>query len=154
MISLCHTLTGVWVEINAADFSNEMKLSHTLTGVWVEIESAFTGVTKTVVTPSRVCELKLKTQIETTAEKSHPHGCVSWNGYGGSQAEMARRHTLTGVWVEIDHATELAALTLSHPHGCVSWNIAKQFVIPFESGSHPHGCVSWNTCDFLHRVMS
>ena len=76
---LCHTLTGVWVEICSPDLTYwhiwshphgcvswnllcpqriHDRWSHTLTGVWVEIFTAV-GVTYAEnVTPSRVCELK------------------------------------------------------------------------------------------------
>ena len=54
--------------------------SHTLTGVWVEIFICGWIANIFVVTPSRVCELKLhhnKSHLQNYW--SHPHGCVSWN---------------------------------------------------------------------------
>ncbi len=54
-----------------------------------------------------------------------------------------KRHTLTGVWVEILTTQRTLTLTKSHPHGCVSWNedVERAAII---DPSHPHGCVSWN----------
>ena len=84
------------------NFLNVKKICHTLTGVWVEIISTNISCSITTVTPSRVCELKYK--LDTVCyggDKSHPHGCVSWN---------MRDEVNNDGWYE------------SHPHGCVSWN--------------------------------
>ena len=98
---MCHTLTGVWVEI--CEFLRnspchkvtpsrvcELKLNrdndvsfsrrHTLTGVWVEIRLPWLLWSPSSVTPSRVCELKfLRAARSKLGKMSHPHGCVSWN---------------------------------------------------------------------------
>ena len=98
-----------------------------------------------LVTPSRVCELKWLL-------------CRYWR--------FVPRHTLTGVWVEMNQQCYIKKLFLSHPHGCVSWNDISAVVIYLHIGvtpsrvcelkstnianrscaimSHPHGCVSWN----------
>ena len=47
-----------------------------------ELKSPFPPppVLKDIVTPSRVCELKCKNCVSAViTNKSHPHGCVSWN---------------------------------------------------------------------------
>ena len=54
-----------------------------------------------IVTPSRVCELKLKQ---------------------GLKKQGLEGHTLTGVWVEMLWGVLSLVPILSHPHGCVSWN--------------------------------
>ena len=76
-----------------------------------------------LVTPSRVCELKWLL-------------CRYWR--------FVPRHTLTGVWVEMNQQCYIKKLFLSHPHGCVSWNISIKPSIANNIKSHPHGCVSWN----------
>ena len=56
------------------------------------------------VTPSRVCELKyLRFGRLTLSVTSHPHGCVSWNALYTIICLGLLRHTLTGVWVEIQN---------------------------------------------------
>ena len=166
VLVMCHTLTGVWVEIQ---FSMpltprhlvtpsrvcELKLifiayrfaqcCHTLTGVWVEINWMHGIWPSFNVTPSRVCELKFNFRFERT---------ILWYS-----------HTLTGVWVEISTVCISINVLSSHPHGCVSWNSEKywhscillvtpsrvcelklkcffKYSVPLRS--HPHGCVSWN----------
>ena len=89
-----------------------------------------------IVTPSRVCELKSELcicQLRYGAA-SHPHGCVSWNGFEAEFFFSCFGHTLTGVWVEITrkHDAYLHFLQ-SHPHGCVSWNDKVNAV-----------CIQWN----------
>ena len=58
-------------------------LCHTLTGVWVEIVQPPLFLMISSVTPSRVCELKyLQSKSGHRISESHPHGCVSWNFNG------------------------------------------------------------------------
>ena len=118
-----HTLTGVWVEIGVYP-CRRFWYSHTLTGVWVEILfQHLRNLTKSV-TPSRVCELKLRSKIaQLWKNTSHPHGCVSWNN-------RFIIKIILRIW--------------SHPHGCVSWNYYILILPNFMLMSHPHGCVSWN----------
>ena len=80
IFALCHTLTGVWVEICRHFLIVDIGISHTLTGVWVEIDCLY---------------FVLKGNV------SHPHGCVSWNDGSLLYSVTHCRHTLTGVWVEI-----------------------------------------------------
>ena len=126
-----------------------------------------------IVTPSRVCELKLKQ---------------------GLKKQGLEGHTLTGVWVEMLWGVLSLVPILSHPHGCVSWNDHGTAVDHFNgvtpsrvcelkckdihnttkfhrhtltgvwveiagfgehsyltSASHPHGCVSWNLLQISWR---
>ena len=130
---------------------------HTLTGVWVEICDGFYAQNTTMVTPSRVCELKsIIIQINNILQMSHPHGCVSWNCprvllmlkqqvtpsrvcelkyIRVSQDPAGCCHTLTGVWVEIDICINIIRKPESHPHGCVSWNLVEG-CMPILDGGH------------------
>ena len=163
-----HTLTGVWVEIRRTADTDRRGNGHTLTGVWVEISYAPSSGCTLFVTPSRVCELKFSGFISLWSFcKSHPHGCVSWNDMPATSQLLYFRHTLTGVWVEIelmildDIGAEVTPSRVcelksdknhrhikyrlgSHPHGCVSWNEQCVKVGTVHGKSHPHGCVSWN----------
>ena len=82
---------------------------------------------------------------------SHPHGCVSWNIGTVWGLVMCWRHTLTGVWVEIQIQLLQQAGRMSHPHGCVSWN-GELVGVKKAAVSHPHGCVSWNIVEELDRT--
>ena len=128
-------------------FYNDFHKSHTLTGVWVEITDDGINVPNSIVTPSRVCELKSAKKSKKSNDDdghtltgvwveimlisvtsipilSHPHGCVSWNSLKILSDLPQECHTLTGVWVEISsYAAEIAEYGASHPHGCVSWNL-------------------------------
>ena len=96
-----HTLTGVWVEISHhANAYNT--LCHTLTGVWVEISSS-KKKKKTEKSHSHGCvswNISCK-EIAHGYDMSHPHGCVSWNTLLWYSTIRHHCHTLTGVWVEI-----------------------------------------------------
>ena len=61
--AICHTLTGVWVEIMNRPLRG-YDYCHTLTGVWVEILPERSMYQSFAVTPSRVCELKLQTWLK------------------------------------------------------------------------------------------
>ena len=133
--------------------------SHTLTGVWVEIEEYFDSQIANTVTPSRVCELKCQEySCCFTPPSSHPHGCVSWNRIK-DKALLFRhvtpsrvcelksaavktitaerlRHTLTGVWVEMQTMVlRQPRVVQSHPHGCVSWN---RLLLPYPAEKFSH----------------
>ena len=88
---------------NSNIFSNiPIATSHTLTGVWVEIPPPHLLPCWKIVTPSRVCELKFFMQgFNSHENRSHPHGCVSWNPLPRLSCRTVHSHTLTGVWVEI-----------------------------------------------------
>ena len=145
-----HTLTGVWVEIAPFTVNVAFFISHTLTGVWVEISWSVCGFFR---------------------NKSHPHGCVSWNTPTNIVKPNVYSHTLTGVWVEIPRGeSRESALYSSHPHGCVSWNYKPMTIAGCLTShtltgvwveirgvrtyslvvlSHPHGCVSWNWIKYM-----
>ena len=119
-----------------------------------------------IVTPSRVCELKLKMRPNLPELiLSHPHGCVSWNNLSERESRLlsvtpSRVCELKcGSFITLGRKTFVTpsrvcelkclftyfsqAVSKSHPHGCVSWNILIQS-INLSAMSHPHGCVSWN----------
>ena len=119
------------------------------------------------VTPSRVCELKSRSWIITgQLVSSHPHGCVSWNGYHTTTyqrwevtpsrvcelkySELVKEyreaisHTLTGVWVEIWYLSYTLTAFLGHTLTGVWVEIFTVYYITVSYESHPHGCVSWN----------
>ena len=145
-IMMCHTLTGVWVEISQKERQWPHN-GHTLTGVWVEIM---------IFKASKYGKL------------SHPHGCVSWNSFWLSPQRSRSQVTpsrvcelkssrfmafpLNKISVTPSRVCELKSPAnlrrggrgLSHPHGCVSWNDSWQWNISKPITSHPHGCVSWN----------
>ena len=74
-----HTLTGVWVEIFFAFFIIRFLLSHTLTGVWVEILQNRPNVWFCSHTLTGVWVEISKIGYKMIFDRSHPHGCVSWN---------------------------------------------------------------------------
>ena len=142
-------------------------LCHTLTGVWVEIIMCGTDLQFKDVTPSRVCELKsLLHKLKITLSASHPHGCVSWNILATSNIHLCYvtpsrvcelklfcllmayiRYFVTPSRVcelKFHFGIKNAPGPLSHPHGCVSWNDRITKKSEQGSWSHPHGCVSWN----------
>ena len=97
-----HTLTGVWVEMEAARVSHMQQSCHTLTGVWVEIMQGFNS-------------------HENIA--SHPHGCVSWNkSFCRQSEEFAQSHPHGCVSWNTQQLRFTHNTNPSHPHGCVSWN--------------------------------
>ena len=132
-----HTLTGVWVEILGYGIKPYLNACHTLTGVWVEMSITVPLIFIENVTPSRVCELKsfhkgyslfhymshphgcvswnyLQQFSYITCNLSHPHGCVSWNALNRYELQIVSRHTLTGVWVEMEVIRILVILTVRH----------------------------------------
>ena len=58
MFLLCHSLWGVWVEIQSFDIDIKLRNRHSLWGVWVEI--SFNVITRIlfIVTPFGECGLK------------------------------------------------------------------------------------------------
>ena len=137
----------MWVEIPYLVTSFNYTISHTLTGVWVEISNSAADKPEKIVTPSRVCELKsaasapADTQQQVTpsrvcelkfaapfvtkvvSEKSHPHGCVSWNCVLHT-LENSRPCVTPSRVCELKFKSKANAEKYleSHPHGCVSWN--------------------------------
>ena len=78
VLDFCHTLTGVWVEMNNSKQSLK-HLSHTLTGVWVEISvTEFTSSFR-ASHPHGCVSWNLLWYVRESWTSSHPHGCVSWN---------------------------------------------------------------------------
>ena len=99
-----HTLTGVWVEMSASIASAMSRISHTLTGVWVEILSVHQRTMIPLhVTPSRVCELKLifAHAAPAAVEVTPSRVCELKFRSSWPFRFLRRRHTLTGVWVEM-----------------------------------------------------
>ena len=98
------------------------------------------------VTPSRVCELKctaLRMGFSNLSSHTLTGVWVEMNHV--CRTNLMRSHTLTGVWVEIEYSNAMSDLkSKSHPHGCVSWNLWEAFRQLRKIPSHPHGCVSWN----------
>ena len=104
-----HTLTGVWVEIGGHRKDIDEQFGHTLTGVWVEIPHRPCMCRCVTVTPSRVCELKLPTKV-----------CNS----------SLLGHTLTGVWVEIiAFGSSLSAIIVTPSRVCELKSLAFQVFI-------------------------
>ena len=99
---------------------------------------------------------------------SHPHGCVSWNwGILSGNTQMlpvtpsrvcelkcwplgwnrwtSKRHTLTGVWVEMFDKSINSSLEFTvTPSRVCELKFTLSNLVGDLSKSHPHGCVSWN----------
>ena len=97
-----------------------------------------------IVTPSRVCELKLGYELSTYDTVSHTLTGVWVETANIKLLTVSLCHTLTGVWVETEAKWLWKKKKRSHPHGCVSWNFSKISPETKSMMSHPHGCVSWN----------
>ena len=164
---LCHTLTGVWVEICNSFERRTVQWSHPHGCVsWNQREKQTGGIPR--ATPSRVCELKWWPQPLPPVWWRHTLTGV-WVEIRTFLAWLvsAGGHTLTGVWVEIrkdvtfrllcpatpSRVCELKYVRIynhvstnnwPHPHGCVSWNPTVPSVVSAFTKPHPHGCVSWN----------
>ena len=138
-----------WNFSNKEAIQNDIR--HTLTGVWVEIFAADYHSQQNEVTPSRVCELKsLFGKHNFPSRRSHPHGCVSWNTPYLRRAVGYIRHTLTGVWVEIIKcAVGSSNYSVTPSRVCELKSVSDLSVLSLKK-SHPHGCVSWNDTFFNH----
>ena len=76
-------------------------LCHTLAGVWIEASTIIPSVTRTVVTPSRVCGLKHLREIITSSNVSHTLAGVWIEAYMCLECYREElSHTLAGVWIE------------------------------------------------------
>ena len=108
------------------------------------------------------------------AHVSHPHGCVSWNVNSANDRINDRRHTLTGVWVEMFAMNTAIGISRVTPSRVCELKFYTAFIIDtmrshtltgvwveiFASAnvwhpllSHPHGCVSWNLFLLRHWKM-
>ena len=76
---VCHTLTGVWVEINPPTSWKSFQRGHTLTGVWVEIPVFSSLYVQRPSHPHGCVSWNCSSRNASDFFKSHPHGCVSWN---------------------------------------------------------------------------
>ena len=127
-----------------------------------------------IVTPSRVCELKLKMRPNLPELiLSHPHGCVSWNNLSERESRLlsvtpsrvcelkllfrysnyiTQCHTLTGVWVEILELIKELDFLMSHPHGCVSWNDLNTWFEVGELRVTPSRVCELKSCPTIPRI--
>ena len=118
------------------------RTGHTLTGVWVEMPRYGCCMEWSIVTPSRVCELKCSCKCGNCArDKSHPHGCVSWNILLFFLLRLLLSHTLTGVWVEINEGALFLTKFPCHTLTGVWVEISFTDIINPLPTSHPHGYV-------------
>ena len=152
---MCHTLTGVWVEMASIEQIQQDLLVTPSRVCELKCRVALFALWWALVTPSRVCELKFapKGKGEKTT-KSHPHGCVSWN-YKLPRKSLRPLVTPSRVCELKLYSYSLFLMVFtSHPHGCVSWNSLNDYYIQNLLLSHPHGCVSWNSLELNQFCIS
>ena len=96
-----HTLTGVWVEIAViTKWTLSEKWSHPHGCVsWNRSQNE--ALSEISVTPSRVCELKYDSAIIAHYVPVTPSRVCELKFWLQHSKTNIRRHTLTGVWVEI-----------------------------------------------------
>ena len=169
-VGLCHTLTGVWVEMWSSGTNIYFILSHphgcvswnmylviyrdtfschTLTGVWVEIQNKIHHFHL----PSSHTLTGVWVEMIFTGRM-----CIT-NGHTltGVWVEMLYllyseclllRHTLTGVWVEICATCSWVKSASVTPSRVCELKYRAAETVTKGWLSHPHGCVSWNFTRF------
>ena len=121
--------------------------------MWVEIYLLSPVVSISIVTPSRVCELKsLQEPVWECSFVTPSRVCeLKYIPYQ-LQNQPSFCHTLTGVWVEIESLANYLNIATVTPSRVCELKFAPHCLTSFQLVSHPHGCVSWN--DHLHRYKS
>ena len=105
-----------------------------------------------LVTPSRVCELKCINLQENEKKARHTLTGV-WVEMQPMSCftPLLLCHTLTGVWVEMVGIFPIIPSPVSHPHGCVSWNFALRLFFQYQSVTPSRVCEM--KYQYLHRTV-
>ena len=98
-----------------------------------------------IVTPSRVCELKLKMRPNLPELiLSHPHGCVSWNNLSERESRLLSVTPSRVCELKCGSFITLGRKTFVTPSRVCELKCLFTYFSQAVSKSHPHGCVSWN----------